>query len=527
MGDVKFPPSVVSFPRVIKVPSSMTYNGKRYTYPDLPINERIVGDVWNVNGELMMWDEDNEWVPLGSGGGGGSLVIPDNFFFATEADRDSYFLANPNELRNGIMVIVDGVLQKYVTPNWENMTAVITGPTGPEGPVGPEGPTGPQGPQGEIGDEGPMGMTGLTGDTGPQGPMGLKGDPGDTPAIVNGNWNISGVDTGKTATQEIKIFETVADGSTTSFPIGETPTATFYVLIKNPNQSMYFLSPGEYALTNDNLVITPAAPYMAQIFLLYSIGSNGLDGSYATQESLGRLVPKAGATMEGPLYANGPAVAPMQFTTLEQVQTLVSNSIVEPGTLFKGFIDNSPPSVDVREGNYWLELDVSGSPNTTFPWAVHVYTEGVWPAETVDYLPEFMDIWVNNNDAPSTTWVYKGQSWGQQDFNGTVFDERYFVMVDGKLTLKPGSIDNSAIAENADIPQSKITGLVESMNTLGQAVNDKLSTTGGTMNGILVAATPTVFTTPQVVNTIISTDDIEEGVTVIGIGTTYIVYEGS
>ena len=66
----------------------------------------------------------------GTGGGSGAISVPSNYFFIDDAARDAYFAANAAELVEGVSVVVAGVLQKYISGVWTDMTAVIKGDDG-------------------------------------------------------------------------------------------------------------------------------------------------------------------------------------------------------------------------------------------------------------------------------------------------------------------------------------------------------------------------------------------------------------
>lgn len=444
-----------------------------------------------------------------------SINIPNDYVFSDDNARDAYFTTHPDELHDGLFIISNGFLETRLNGAWQNASSAV------------------QGPKGDKGDMGDTGGKGDTGDTGPQGP---QGNPGDTPTIVNGTWSISGVDTGLPATQEVKSFVTTGNGTTRAFPMTDQATASFYVLIRETDQSVYFVTQGDYTTTNKTLTLNTAPGNGAQIFLLYAVGNNGLLPSFVSREDLGEFVLKTGDTMTGPLVAAGDAVQPMQYVPLRQVQELVASGAVEPGNLFRGFIGSTAPTTDMREGNFWYQSSVTDSIPTTFPWPVHTYTSGAWTTGTTDYTPMFMDVWVNYNVNPSTTWMYEGDHWGQLDFNGTVFDSAYFELVDGKLTLKQGSISDSSIAANAAIAQAKIDGLVDALTSIQNELStltgsvsylgtSRVNKAGDTMTGTLVAKPTSSLTTAQVLNSIISTSDIQDGVTNIGAGVAYYVID--
>lgn len=66
------------------------------------------------------------------------------------------------------------------------------GPVGPQGAIGPQGPQGPIGPAGAKGEKGDTGATGATGASGPAGPAGAPGTSGQSvvvTALLSGDLN--------------------------------------------------------------------------------------------------------------------------------------------------------------------------------------------------------------------------------------------------------------------------------------------------------------------------------------------------
>lgn len=100
---------------------------------------------------------------------GGSISVSDSHRFGTTTERDTYFIEQPQELIDGVYVIVVDELQQYKNGVWINMSSVITGPQGLQGLTGPQGEPGPiglTGPQGEPGEDGVDGVQGIQGPPG-------------------------------------------------------------------------------------------------------------------------------------------------------------------------------------------------------------------------------------------------------------------------------------------------------------------------------------------------------------------------
>lgn len=78
-----------------------------------------------------------------NGGGSGGIVVPDENFFATTADRDVYFTANPDKLKEGVQAVTGtnpATLWRYDGAIWVDVTAIIRGPKGDTGATGATGP---------------------------------------------------------------------------------------------------------------------------------------------------------------------------------------------------------------------------------------------------------------------------------------------------------------------------------------------------------------------------------------------------
>ena len=78
-----------------------------------------------------------------SGGTGGAIIVPDDYFFADTSARDSYFVSNPTKLVEGVQVVIGSgaslQLQEYRSSAWVDISAVVRGPTGATGAKGDTG----------------------------------------------------------------------------------------------------------------------------------------------------------------------------------------------------------------------------------------------------------------------------------------------------------------------------------------------------------------------------------------------------
>lgn len=182
------------------------------------------------------------------------------------------------------------------------------------------------------------------------------------------------------------------------------------------------------------------------------------------QEQIDGKVSKAGDTMTGALILNDDAANMLGATTLQQVNQLIADSKTD-SFQFKGFISSVAPSVDIREGNYWLNTSLAPgeNPPTEFPLVVSIYTNGVWSDANVSYTPSALDLWsdIDNNEG----WYYLGDTWERLDFSGSAFNSSQFNVVDGVVSLKAGGITNTEIAANAAIAISKIANLQTLLNS--------------------------------------------------------------
>ncbi len=138
-----------------------TYN----QYPKLKDQEGNVATIGYVNRAIM---------------GDAVHKVPNDYLFASAADRDLYFIDNPLLRVNGLDVVTGSILQQWdeLNQTWNDMSALMAGPQGDPGEQGPQGMPGPQGQKGIQGPQGPQGIQGVAGPQGIQGPQGMAGPMG-------------------------------------------------------------------------------------------------------------------------------------------------------------------------------------------------------------------------------------------------------------------------------------------------------------------------------------------------------------
>lgn len=141
------------------------------------------------------------------GGSSQIIALPSKYRFGSEAARDAYFAANPDELTARLWVLVNDVLYQYLNNTWTSMSSVVTGPAGepfkvvallqsveelpdPEFANSNESYLVAEFEDGNhlfvlVGTEWlDQGMfSGVPGPQGPKGDTGPKGDPGETPTF--------------------------------------------------------------------------------------------------------------------------------------------------------------------------------------------------------------------------------------------------------------------------------------------------------------------------------------------------------
>ena len=179
--------------------------------------------------------------PTGNTGQGITLLgAYDSFavFIAAHPDGSG----NPGDayIVEGELVIADE------NGNWVN-TGIVQGPEGPQGPAGSQGETGPRGSTGPTGQQG---IQGQRGDQGPEGPQGLQGVTGSTgaagaigPTGPNGTTGATGItgEIGPTGNVSIGDAEPFEPG--TQFPVGSLVlyNGKLYVVTSAPQTGV----PGE------------------------------------------------------------------------------------------------------------------------------------------------------------------------------------------------------------------------------------------------------------------------------------------
>ena len=58
------------------------------------------------------------------------MAIDDDKFFANTTARDAYFLANPTELKTGVLISVGTDYEQYDGASWKSKTAIVKGDDG-------------------------------------------------------------------------------------------------------------------------------------------------------------------------------------------------------------------------------------------------------------------------------------------------------------------------------------------------------------------------------------------------------------
>jgi hypothetical protein len=208
-------------------------------------------------------------------------------------------------------------------------------------------------------------------------------------------------------------------------------------------------------------------------------------------------VAKSGSTMTGGLTLNANPTTDLGAATKQYVDQSITN-IASNALKFVGFISATAPTTGVREGNLWYSGTTT---NTTFPWQVYTYTSGAWSSTTTAYTPTALDGWERLSD--TTSWYYFGDHWNQLDFAGSTFNATQFETINNVVNLRAGGISNAQIADNANIAQSKISGLTTALSTITTNINGKANdadvvklTTDQTVAGIKTFSSSPVVPTP-------------------------------
>ena len=123
-----------------------------------------------------------------------SIDINAGHSFATNTDRDTFFTANPTQLKANMYIYCNGQLQQYINSAWEVKSTAIQGSKGDKGDSGTNGTNGITPHIDETTKHWFIGTT----DTGilAEGNDGTNGNNGISPHIgLNGNWYIGETDT--------------------------------------------------------------------------------------------------------------------------------------------------------------------------------------------------------------------------------------------------------------------------------------------------------------------------------------------
>jgi hypothetical protein len=205
---------------------------------------------------------------------------------------------------------------------------------------------------------------------------------------------------------------------------------------------------------------------------------------------LTNYVAKSGGAMTGGLTLNANPTTDLGAATKQYVDTAITN-IANNVLKFVGFISTTAPTIDVKEGNLWYSGTTT---NITFPWNVYTYSGGTWvTGTTTPYTPNALDGWSVLSD--NSGWYYFGGHWNRLDFAGSAFNATQFETISNVVNLRAGGISDAQIADNANIAQSKISGLTASL-----ADNVKLSG-DQTINGVKTFGTLPILTTAPTGNT--------------------------
>lgn len=143
------------------------------TEAELP-TDAAVGDGYLIDGELFVWQANEEWLNVGQIQGPAGPTGPQG----PVGPQGPAGAAGSQGLKG------DTGAAGAAGPQGPAGATGPQGPKGDTGDTGPQGPAGPQGPKGDTGDPGPAGPQGLTGPTGPTGPQGPTG-PAGSDATVN------------------------------------------------------------------------------------------------------------------------------------------------------------------------------------------------------------------------------------------------------------------------------------------------------------------------------------------------------
>ena len=158
-----------------------------------------------------------------------SIDINAGHSFATNTDRDTFFTANPTQLKANMYIYCNGQLQQYINSAWEVRSTAIQGNKGDKGDSGTNGTNGITPHIDETTKHWFIGTT----DTGilAEGNDGTNGNNGITPHIgLNGNWYVGETDTlvkaqGVNGTDGVSI-QSVVDNNNNTFTITLTDSTS-------------------------------------------------------------------------------------------------------------------------------------------------------------------------------------------------------------------------------------------------------------------------------------------------------------
>ena len=97
-------------------------NDERNEYFIKNPTQRFEGIIIFCNGMYQRWNGVS-WINMNT------FIINQNHFFLNETDKNEYFITNPTELISGTIVNVDGDFYIYINAQWKKSTAVILGRT--------------------------------------------------------------------------------------------------------------------------------------------------------------------------------------------------------------------------------------------------------------------------------------------------------------------------------------------------------------------------------------------------------------
>lgn len=308
--------------------------------------------------------------------------------------------------------------------------------------------------------QGPRGIQGIAG------PQGERGETGFSEITPRGSWN---------STTNYSINDMVNEPNSGNAYIAIQSSINSQPTINNPNWALVVFAGAPGPQGNPGI-----DGEQGEQGIRGEKGEKGEKGDpgiaadislyLKTTDANSKFLPFSGGQMSGSLKLNADATIDTEPVTLRQMKNEISSSSVSPKDLLKGFISTySPPFPSV--GDYWYNSSVPEGilPDTNFPWTVKQYQSGNW-VDVAPVTPDFMDIWVDiiSIDPPiAKSFQYDGFKWDIIEFDNALFDEnKFYTNADSKLSIKPNSIVDADIAINAEIQQSKISGLPQNLNNI-------------------------------------------------------------